>query len=506
MANRPYQERVDEFLADYTDRFIPTLVTGKPTEKTGAGTAIPMTKEQLQLERDKILASSIHPETFNKVLDTMKGEKAIPSNIPSDQWPIYGTRLGEDPLAKLARKIIHPSYHGELGFQSPTGEGGRPIEMKINPATGVYEPFNLETASYTPQLTGFTEPGPKQERAIPSLESVWGIKREGDRFTLPGTEGTMTVGPERFFIGGKEVPAGTPGAMSGDQLARERIMAESGGAATPIPQQGWWVTSPGGGRYWETSEENARARAISEQMYGGGGFGIPTDVSKALADVQKILMTPTTPIYSPSGRQVFAGGYRPYQVGALENYAATLEKLAGAGIGYQTKMAEITAEKPYREAMADYYRRMAGVHEAAIPMETFEKYARGTAALRESERPYAFPPNSAVYQGAKLLGYVPEKPEAIHPIIRDVINKSMMIDPATGQQTGFDIRGARQKIGFMAPWLKAQGIDVPKESYKMTKSEFMAEHKAWIEKQPKKDRKKYNTQYMEQLWKEYWGD
>jgi len=307
-------------------------------------------------------------------------------------------------------------------------------------------------------------------------------------------QGTWSVGPDRWFSGGKEIypgmtpmgPALPPGTKSGDELARERIFREAGGSA--IPMSAFGETPVQAGRVGETP-----------------AFEIPGEIKSALAGIQKILMEPSGAIYSPSGRQVFAGGFRPQQKAALADYAGTLEKLTSAGAGFQTKMAEIGAEKPYREAMADYYRRKAGVEEAALPAEFFEKMARGRGYLAEAERPHAFPPNSAVYQGAKLLGYVPEKPEAIHPIIRDVINKSMMVDPTTGQQTGFDIRGARQKIGFMAPWLKAQGITVPKESYKMTKPEFMAEQKAFMSRLPKKDRSKYTPQYTEQLWSEYWG-
>lgn len=471
---RPYQQKVDEFLANYTDQFIPTVITGKGTKESpytnlgGPETPVPLSKEQLQLERDKMLASSIHPDTFNKVIETMRGERAIPSRDFSN------TIEGQKIMRERATAIPHVS--------TGLGSGERPIDMSMNPETQQFE------MAPSHEVGNYPIANAPPEKAIPSLESVWGIKREGNTFTLPGGEGTMTVGPERFFKGGVEVSAGTPGAMSGDQLARDRILRESAAGGSAIPLSG----------IGESAIPTGRGGEIP-------GYEMPGEIKSALASIQKVLMQPSGPIYAPSGKMAYAGGYRPHQINAMQDYADTLQKLAGTGAMYQAKMSEIGAEKPYREAMGDYYRRMAGVHEAALPSEAFARYATGTHALSESQRPVAFPPNSAVYQGAKLLGYVPEKPEAIHPIIRDVINKSMMVDPNTGMQTGFDIRGARQKIGFMAPWLKTQGINVPKESYKMTKPEFLGEQKAFLSRLPKKDRAKYSPEYTESLWNEYWG-
>ena len=505
MATRPYQEKVDQFMADYQDKFLPTLITGKGTKESpytnigGPETAIPMSKDEAQLERDKILAASIHPDTFGKVLDVMKGGGTIPSHRITPGTPM--SEFSNSPEGQaIMRERATPIPHVSTGFNAPTGGGtlqeimaALPPEFKRGGNVGISKPnYNLPPGAPMDYTGG--------ERAIPTLESMWGIKKEGDTYTLPGTEGTATVGPERFFLGGREVPAGTPGAMSGDQLARERIFREAGGSAippsmtggTPIPTgQGWNVNMPGGGSYWETPAMNARARAIPET----GAFEIPGEIKTALQGIQNILM--------PAGKKT---GYSKAEIATLENFAGTLERLTGTQAAYKTKMAELGVEKPYKEAMGGYYKTRGAMEEALGPAEFFEKIMRGKGYGAEAERPYAFPPNSAVYQGAKLLGYVPEKPEAIHPIIRDVINKSLMVDPNTGMQTGgFDIRGARQKIGFMAPWLKAQGIDVPKESYRMTKPEFMAEQKAWVSRLPKKERKKYTAQYTEGLWTEYWG-
>src|SRR3972149_2333457 len=475
---RPYQERVDEFLADYQDKFLPTLITGKGTKESpytnmsGPETAMPMTKEQGQLERDKLLASSIHPDTFNKILDIFGPKSAYAEERPI---PISGQGTKENPYTNLSgpsysafdpfrqrnemeeaaamREKAGITYNPNRGpLTQPGGLGGAlkeagwtgttpgtvsaftpPPEERIaglgtressfinltGPEIGKFEMAPSHEVGNYPISTQFLS-----EKAIPSLESQWGIKREGNIFTLPGGEGTMTVGPERFFLGGKEVPAGTPGAVSGDQLARERIGAESDAQRTawgeefaPVPRS-YYEAHPEERYLDELSRRNKPImdnilRAIEQNRQMLQGYGLSSD--RNVAEIQRL--------------------------GAGKRLQGLSEVLVTAGaIPGQTtaKFLENIGQGSQRQAMADYYNRMAGVHEAAIPSETFARYATGAHALSEAERPYAFPPNSAVYQGAKLLGYVPEKPEAIHPIIRDVINKSQMIDPTTGQQTGFD--------------------------------------------------------------------
>src|SRR3972149_7987879 len=490
MADKPYQKRVDEFLADYTDKFIPTLITGKGTKETpftnmSGPEASPLTREQLDLEKTKILANSISPDIFTRVLDTMRGERAIPSHQVN-----LGTPMSEFSNSPEGQRIMReraiPIPHVSTGFLPPTGGGtleeirsSIPNELAQGPGGGVIDMAQNKEGVF--------------EKAIPSLESQWGIKREGNIFTLPGGEGTMTVGPERFFLGGKEVPAGTPGAVSGDQLARDRIEAESNAQRTawgeefaPVPRS-YYEAHPEERYLDELSRRNTPImdnilRAIAQNRQMLPGYGLSSD--RTVGEIQRL--------------------------GAGKRLQGLSEVLVTAGaIPGQTtaKFLENIGQGSQRQAMADYYNRMAGVHEAAIPSETFARYATGAHALSEAERPYAFPPNSAVYQGAKLLGYVPEKPEAIHPIILDIINKSELIDPNTGMKTGgFDIRGARQKIGYIAPWLGSRGIDVPKEAYKMTKPEFLGEQKSFIAKLPKKERNRYTKDYTEQLWKEYWGE
>lgn len=92
---RPYQDRVDQFLAGYQDKFLPSLVTGKETPMTKPGVSPPvMTKEQAQLERDRL----IHPDTFSKVLSLFgprsayagDREQAIPVGDNRYTFPSWG--------------------------------------------------------------------------------------------------------------------------------------------------------------------------------------------------------------------------------------------------------------------------------------------------------------------------------------------------------------------------------------------------------------------------------
>lgn len=495
MAYKPYQERVDQFLADYADKFIPTLVTGKGTKESpytnmAGPQANPLSKEQLDLEKTKIIANSVSPDTFNKVMETMRGERAIPSH---EVFTGRGTK--ENPFTNLSGPSFFNTAEGSK-YLSERATAIPHVSTGFKPPTGMGTLEEIRTAIPNELLRGAPTVGGETERAVPSLESMYGIKREGNVFTLPGGEGTMTVGPERFFVGGKEVPAGTPGAISGDEMARQRILREAaaGGSAIPLSAMGESAI-PMAGRF---------GGGMVAGPSGAPTFEMPADISNALDRIGRTLANTEA-----TWRNPLTGKDEPLTSRMRENLreqAQNLMEFTTARNAFAKNIYEIQSELPYKASMADYYRRMAGVHEAALPSEIFARYASGMTALSESEKPVAFPPGSAIYQGAKSLGYVPEKKEAIHPIIRDIINKSQIIDQTTGQASGFDIRGARQKIGYIAPWLKAQGIEVPKESYKMTKKEFLAEQRAFMKTLPAKERKRYTPQYTEELWKEYWGD
>jgi hypothetical protein len=99
------------------------------------------------------------------------------------------------------------------------------------------------------------------------------------RYTLPGTEGTATVGPERFFLKGKEVPVGTRGAVSGEELARKRILKEAAPPTLKVPERTYYEAHPE-----ERSMDIARAenkplmdayqKLIEENRTRSQGFGM----------------------------------------------------------------------------------------------------------------------------------------------------------------------------------------------------------------------------------------
>lgn len=100
------------------------------------------------------------------------------------------------------------------------------------------------------------------------------------RYTLPGTEGTATVGPERFFLRGKEVPAGTVGAVSGDELARKRILREAAPPTLRLPETTYYDAHPEERVMDLARAENkplldAYQKLIEENRTRAQGFGLP---------------------------------------------------------------------------------------------------------------------------------------------------------------------------------------------------------------------------------------
>lgn len=104
---------------------------------------------------------------------------------------------------------------GETPAPAPTTQTEKPAEAA---PTGAISEAKPETAQKLPSGS-LADYGITTE-TLPSGET---------QYTLPEGQGTMKVGKERFFAGGKEVPKGTSGAVSGDELARQRIAKESRG-------------------------------------------------------------------------------------------------------------------------------------------------------------------------------------------------------------------------------------------------------------------------------------
>jgi len=146
---------------------------------------------------------------------------------PTSPDPLEG--LSEEERAKLLKLY---GGHGNVVDLAPNESGV--FEAKTTPSSS---PDNMTNVMAKGEITI-----PKIEpiRQIEPLKQIEGgatgnlseIRKDilplGETlYTLPGTEGTATVGPERFFAGKKEVPAGTRGAVSGDELARQRIASTS---------------------------------------------------------------------------------------------------------------------------------------------------------------------------------------------------------------------------------------------------------------------------------------
>jgi len=488
MANRPYQEKVDQFLADYQDKFLPTLITGKGTPESpytnmgGPEAAIPMTKDQAQLERDKMLASSIHPDTFSKVLDVMSGkgtpgspftnlsgpEKAIP-NQPAMGGP-YNPQLNRPALPELFKRFA--AYNPEITTpeaqqlqnvwpaepSTPTG-GGTLAEFQAAIPPDFARGGNV--INMTPGPTGAFE----AEKPVPG---GWDWRGELAK------QGTYSAGPERFFVGGREVPAGTPGAVSGDQLARERIGA-GGGSAIPLSAMG------------EAPIPTGRAPEVP-------GYEMPGEIRTALQGIQKILMTPSGAIYSPSGRQAYAGGYRPHQINALENFAGTLEKMAATGAGYQTKMAEIGAEKPYREAMGDYYRKSGEIHEKALPSEIDARMAEAEYRRSQTHGPILGADQSMWMNGKWITA--PGRTKPAQDLMEGIRKSSMKVDPNTGALLGFDEATFK---GTMRAYVKAGFLthkDVNPDYLKIGKEEW----KAAKQSRAIAEKRKVKPKELEEAW------
>jgi hypothetical protein len=147
------------------------------------------------------------------------------------------------------------------GGINPTTTGPKPADTKPVDTKPIENKTPLDTVnSYLKQLTTM-------------------FSRQGGGVVTPPVETTeeelkrlragMTVGPERFFAGEKEVPAGTLGAVSGDELARERILRE----ATPdlrLPKVS----------YYEAHPEEAKAQEIYDLLRPPGPSSYEAGVEK----------------------------------------------------------------------------------------------------------------------------------------------------------------------------------------------------------------------------------
>lgn len=181
------------------------------------------------------------PKTFK--------EAALYQNIlkPIEQFSESRRRAVGLPYTATPSLGIEPQISTVSGPQPPPYTGERPWRNKPAPVR-------------TPLPGGPRVPMEYQD--IPPYEPGWINYDEGIKYKM---------GPERFFSGGKEVPSGTTGAVSGDELARQRIMRE----ATPnlrLPQIS----------YYEAHPEERQAEYAMDLMRRLGGKEKFADIYKGL--------------------------------------------------------------------------------------------------------------------------------------------------------------------------------------------------------------------------------
>ncbi len=267
---RMASESASRLLMPYQDKFGVKPIVPVPGEKTPAPISAPT------VATEDRLYESIHPSTFSKVMETIMslvtgaiprqaggpvdpnkeyivGERGPEKFRPSVPGAIIPTRFSPvDPFrqrdefaeATEARKkagvvydpnkgpltqpgglsgaLIESGWLGTRPGERPRSEerpipGDRPIDMRANPETGTYEiPRDLAVSHNRKDIPGF-----ESEPALSHIPGKYPISEAGGWQDYEG--GRYKVGPERFFLGGREVPTGTPGAVSGDELALSQI-------------------------------------------------------------------------------------------------------------------------------------------------------------------------------------------------------------------------------------------------------------------------------------------
>ena len=204
------------------------------------------------------------------------------SQIPEEKTPLFprdrGGVTSPDPLEGLSeeeRKRRIALLRKEFPEETIASHGPTTTASTLSPDNMA----NVMTKGSVPKEE-FTE-FPKMEKQGDLSEIRKEILPSGETlFTLPGTEGTAKVGPERFFVGDKEVPAGTPGAVSGDKLARERILMEATPPTLKVPEKTYYEAHPEErfmdiGRAENKPLMDTYQKLVEENRMKAGGFGVP---------------------------------------------------------------------------------------------------------------------------------------------------------------------------------------------------------------------------------------
>lgn len=225
--------------------------------------------------------------------------------------------------------------------------------------------------------------------------------------------GTWSVGPEKFFFGGREVPVGTPGAMSGDELARRRILGAidmretSPGVYAAIPpreistyQAGEYPVMIGGKQVmmprFVTGVEGAPGAGTREEWANYMArrpteepptWTIPPAIEKQMGDLMKIIQSPD----AWSGQRHAA----VQAFGNLERMVAEQNRMArGAyefGAMFPLKEREVAAQEagiPIRQKEAETHRfateQLAKYHDQ---MSKYFNVGAGQTVLNREGKP-----------------------------------------------------------------------------------------------------------------------
>ena len=184
--------------------------------------------------------------SFMKPVPTFRENRSSPV-FGSDQRAAFDKKWKpyQDFMKSLGKESTPLFPRQEGGDVSPTIDENLTKEQRLR----LYQEYqaklaNKDVVDLTPNSTGTFEaktPAEAVKAPVTTPTSLSEIKKEplpsGEtRYTLPGTEGTATVGPERFFVGEKEVPKGTAGAVSGDEVARQNVLSKASTSYSSSPE------------------------------------------------------------------------------------------------------------------------------------------------------------------------------------------------------------------------------------------------------------------------------
>jgi len=462
----PGEDRVRRFLDGYKEQFNASLLGGqgvaKAQETTVAGT--PMSPDQAKLEKIKLENAAlesrdrlVHPDTLKIIM----GDKAIPAHTPGLGTPasdFSNSSEGRILMDRNATPIPHVSggFNPALtttdlaGFPNQLSRGGA-IEMaKVGPDRFAPAGISEEAAAF------------RKDQAIPTGTTYF-------QYTTPDGRTGYTDREENIPPGSRAIT---------------RSFEDTGNVA--------FGGGGGGGGY--------AGSPVPMALTGTPQFQVPGEIQQNMSDIQRILMKPTErPMgYTDRGWQPIGkeGGYSKHKLSQLGEMAKTWGTLAHTGAGFDAKMAELGAEAPGRAALADYYSRMAGVHEQAIPWENYARAGAGAHAFSEANKGPVMGPGYSMRIGDNWIT-APEKKEPIHPIVQRAMTDSFSTD-ATGAKLGFNEPEFRGRLRALWSSGALPRGEIKPEYLAMPRAEWILTAKS-VDKSNKRKfgEEHYNKQYQE---------